>query len=337
MTIKDVAKLCQVSVSTVSRVLNNRPDVSEDVRKRVLEFVESHGYIPNNSARDLVRSSSDAIGVVVRGSGNLFFSTLLKTVSKEIERHGYTMVLHYIDSEADEVKAGAILEREKKLRGLLFLGGRFDYTSAELSLIGVPYVCCSFTNQFGSLKEEEYSSVSINDFQTAYLAVERLIKLGHRKIAAVISSKRDRSINELRYNGYKAALEKYNIPYDDALVMDMAGSLEMQAAYDSTTELLNSGAEFTALFTTSDTNAIAAIKAIQDSGKEVPRDVSVIAIDGLDVSKYLTPTLTTMVQPAEEMGCKSVEILLDILEGRGKSRRICVEATIREGASVRPL
>ncbi len=132
-------------------------------------------------------------------------------------------------------------------------------------------------------------------------------------------------------------LDKYNIPYDDALVMDMAGSLEMQAAYDSTTELLNSGAEFTALFTTSDTNAIAAIKAIQDSGKEVPRDVSVIAIDGLDVSKYLTPTLTTMVQPAEEMGCKSVEILLDILEGRGKSRRICVEATIREGASVRPL
>lgn len=337
MTIKDVAKQCQVSVSTVSRVLNNRPDVSEDVRKRVLEFVESHGYIPNNSARDLVRSSSDAIGVVVRGSGNLFFSTLLKTISKEIESHGYTMVLHYIDSEADEVKAGAILEREKKLRGLLFLGGRFDYTSAELSLIGVPYVCCSFTNQFGSLKDEEYSSVSIDDFQTAYLAVEKLIKLGHRKIAAVIPSSRDRSVSELRYNGYKAALEDHGISYEDALVTDTAGSFDMQAAYDSTVRLLNSGTEFTALFTTSDTIAIASIKAIEDAGKVVPKDISVIAIDGLNVSAYITPTLTTMVQPAEEMGYKSVKILLDILEGRGKPQRICVKATLREGASVRSL
>jgi len=337
MTIKDVAKQCQVSVSTVSRVLNNRPDVSESVRKRVLDFVESSGYIPNNSARDLVRSSSDAIGVVVRGTGNLFFSTLLKTVSKEIEKSGFTMVLHYIDSDADEVKAGAILEREKKLRGLLFLGGRFDYTSAELSLIGVPYVCCSFTNQFGSLKDEEYSSVSIDDFQTAHLAVEKLIELGHKRIAAVIPSVRDRSISELRYNGYKAALQDHDIPYDDTLVADTGGSFSMQAAYDSTVRLLNSGAEFTALFTTSDTIAIAAIKAITEAGKEIPKDISVIAIDGLDVSEYITPTLTTMVQPAEEMGRESVQLLLDILEGRGAPKRLCVEATLREGASVRPL
>ena len=117
MTIKDIARACGVSVSTVSRVLNNRPDVSDDVRGKVLRAVEDSGYIPNNSARDLVRSRSDAIGVIVRGMGNLFFADMLKTVSREIETSGYTMVLHFIDSDADEVKAGAILEREKKLRG----------------------------------------------------------------------------------------------------------------------------------------------------------------------------------------------------------------------------
>ena len=137
MTIKDIARACGVSVSTVSRVLNNRPDVSDDVRGKVLRAVEDSGYIPNNSARDLVRSRSDAIGVIVRGMGNLFFADMLKTVSREIETSGYTMVLHFIDSDADEVKAGAILEREKKLRGLIFLGGRFDYTPAELALVGV--------------------------------------------------------------------------------------------------------------------------------------------------------------------------------------------------------
>ena len=163
MTIKDIARACGVSVSTVSRVLNNHPDVREAVRSQVLQEVERSGYIPNNSARDLVRSRSDAVGVVVRGTGNLFFSDMLKTISGELEQRGYTMVLHFIDSDADEVKAGAILEREKKLRGLLFLGGRFDYSPAELGLIGVPYVCCSYTNSFGSLNEQTaFTLIRIN-------------------------------------------------------------------------------------------------------------------------------------------------------------------------------
>ncbi len=138
-------------------MLNNRPDVSEAVRRRVLTVVEAESYIPNNSARDLVSRQSDAIGVVVRGMCNLFFSDMLKTVSSEIDRSGYNMVLRFIDSDADEIKAGAILEREKKLRALLFLGGRYDYTPAELSLIGVPYVCCSYSNCFsGTLREETF-------------------------------------------------------------------------------------------------------------------------------------------------------------------------------------
>ena len=132
MTIKDIARACGVSVSTVSRVLNEHPDVSEPVRRRVMDTVQRLGYVPNNSARDLVRSSSDAIGVVVRGTGNLFFADMLKTIAREIDSRGYTMVPRFIDTDADEVKAGAILEREKKLRGLLFLGGRFDYSPAEL-------------------------------------------------------------------------------------------------------------------------------------------------------------------------------------------------------------
>ena len=230
MTIKDIASACGVSVSTVSRVLNNRPDVSEEVRQRVLAAVEAKGYIPNNSARDLVRSRSDAIGVIVRGTGNLFFAEMLKTVSREIESKGYTMVLQFIDSAADEVKAGAILEREKKLRGLIFLGGRFDYTPAELALVGVPYVCCSYTNCFGSLREEDYSSVSIDDFRTAYTAVEELIKLGHRRIAALVPGCSDRSISELRYNGFRAALRDNGIDFDPALLVE-TGGFEMPETY----------------------------------------------------------------------------------------------------------
>ena len=336
MTIKDIARACGVSVSTVSRVLNNRPDVSDDVRGKVLRAVEDSGYIPNNSARDLVRSRSDAIGVIVRGMGNLFFADMLKTVSREIETSGYTMVLHFIDSDADEVKAGAILEREKKLRGLIFLGGRFDYTPAELALVGVPYVCCSFTNCFGSLKEEDYASVSIDDYMTAYKAVEKLIELGHRRIAAVVPSCSDRSISELRYNGYLAALREHGIDFDSRLLVETGGCFGMAETYDGARRLVESGADFTALFALSDTTAIAAMKALEDRGVRIPEDVSVIGIDGLSVSEYVSPTLTTMIQPAEEMGRESVRILLDMLEGREKPRHLLLPAWLRQGASVRP-
>ena len=336
MTIKDIARACGVSVSTVSRVLNNRPDVSDDVRGKVLRAVEDSGYIPNNSARDLVRSRSDAIGVIVRGMGNLFFADMLKTVSREIETSGYTMVLHFIDSDADEVKAGAILEREKKLRGLIFLGGRFDYTPAELALVGVPYVCCSFTNCFGSLKEEDYASVSIDDYMTAYKAVEKLIELGHRRIAAVVPSCSDRSISELRYNGYLAALREHGIDFDSLLLVETGGCFGMAETYDGARRLVESGADFTALFALSDTTAIAAMKALEDHGVRIPEDVSVIGIDGLSVSEYVSPTLTTMIQPAEEMGRESVRILLDMLEGREKPRHLLLPARLRQGASVRP-
>ena len=281
MTIKDIAKACGVSVSTVSRVLNNRPDVSEDVRRRVLGVVEDKGYIPNNSARDLVRSRSDSIGVIVRGTGNLFFAEMLKTVSREIERSGYTMVLHFI------------------------------------------------------LKEEDYASVSIDDYMTAYRAVEMLIELGHRRIAAVVPSCSDRSVSELRFNGYRAALKDHGIEYDAALVAETGGCFDMKESYDGVCRMVDGGAEFTGLFMLSDTTAIAAMKALEDRGKRVPKDVSVIAIDGLSVSEYVSPTLTTLVQPAEEMGRESVRILLDMLDGKVKSRHLCAAASIRPGASVR--
>ena len=337
MTIKDVAKNCGVSVSTVSRVLNQHPDVSEEVRQRVLDEVERCGYIPNNSARDLVKSRSDAIGVVVRGTGNLFFASVLKTVSDEIERYGYTMVLHYIGSDSDEVKAGAILEREKKLQGLLFLGGRFDYTPTELSVIGIPYVCCSYTNCFGTLDERNYSSVSIDDFATAYRATEELIRRGHRRIAAVIPSRNDRSISELRYHGFLKALEEHGIPADENLIEETGGCFEMPETYEGVCRLLERTEDFTALFLMSDTTAMAGMKALEDHGKRVPEDISVIAIDGLNVSEYAIPTLTTLIQPAEEMGRESVRILMNMLKDPLYTRHRLLDAPLREGASVRSL
>ena len=123
-------------------------------------------------------------------------------------------------------------------------------------MIGIPFVCCSYTNCFGSLDEKKYSSVSIDDYAAAYQAVEELVRRGHRRIAAVIPSRNDRSISELRYRGYCDALEEAGIPVDAALTAE-AFDFSMEAAYRRMRLLVDSGAEFTALFAIADTMAMA--------------------------------------------------------------------------------
>ena len=335
MTIKDIARLCGVSVSTVSRVLNDRPDVSPAVREAVLSAVRESNYVPNNSARSLVKTSSDDVGLVVRGVSNPFYSDIIKTIGREIDAAGYTMVMQQIGASEDEIACGAIMEREKKLRGLIFLGGRWDYSPEELGPITVPFVCCSFTNSFGSLPRESYSSVTIEDDLAAERAVSELVRLGHRRIACLVAETDDRSISELRYHGYLKALRDAGIEPDGRLVA-RAGGFNMADGYAATVRLLDSGAEFTALFSISDAMAIAAIKALYDRGRSVPGGCSVIAIDGLAFSEYIRPTLTTLCQPMAEMGEESVKILLDVIEGRSGNRHLIVEPVLRRGASIAP-
>ena len=219
MTIKDIARISGVSITTVSRVLNDRPDVSDESRRRVLDVIESTNYIPNNSARDLVKTKSDSIGLVVRGISNPFYTDIIRSVEAGITAGGYTMVMQQISSDEDELKRAAVMEREKRLRGLVLLGGRFDYSAADLALLNVPFVCCSFGNHYGTLERVDYSSVSIADMETAYQATRYLLDNGHRRIAALITCPDDHSISQLRYEGYTKALAEAGIPLDESLVI----------------------------------------------------------------------------------------------------------------------
>ena len=333
MTIKDIAKQCSVSVSTVSRVLNDRPDVSDDVRRKVLSAIKASNYIPNNSARDLVRTKSDAIGLVVRGVSNPFYTEIIQAIDSPVPHAGFTLVLQKIGACDDEVKRAAVMEREKRLRGIVFLGGRFDYTPADLALLNIPFVCCSFSNRYGTLIEGEYSSVSIADGDTARQAVEELYRHGHRQIAALISRPDDQSISQLRYEGYVQALESHGIPVDPGLVIAAEG-FGVRDGYEAIRRKLAEGTEFTALFAIADSMAIGAMRALMDAGKRVPEDCSVIAIDGLELSAYIEPPLTTLCQPMAEMGRRSAEILVDMVQHKGTHACEVLPTTLRHGRSV---
>lgn len=119
MTIKDIARLSGVGVSTVSRVLNDRPDVSEESRRRVLQVIAEYNYLPNNSARSLVRTKSDAVGLVVRGVQNPFYTGIIRAIERDLDAADCTMVMRQIGSCEDEIKCGAMMEREKRLQGII--------------------------------------------------------------------------------------------------------------------------------------------------------------------------------------------------------------------------
>ena len=334
MTIKDIARLSGVSVSTVSRVLNDRPDVSEDSRQRVRAVIETHKYVPNTSARDLVKIRSDAIGLVVRGVQNPFYTDIIHAIERRLDDSGYTMVMRQIASRDDELKCGAMMEKEKRLQGIIFLGGRSDYSPEEVALLGVPYVCCSYTNSYGALDPAQYSSVSIADEQEAYRAVSELYRNGHRRIAVLTADPDDSSISQLRYLGYQRALRIFGLterPED----LICAEDFTIARAYAAMRERLRSPADFTAVFAIADDMAIGAMRALRESGRSIPEDCSVIAIDGISVSEYIHPMLTTLCQPMAAMGETSVELLLDMIEGRGGNRHVTLPTTLREGQSVR--
>ena len=336
LTIKDIAKVCGVSVSTVSRVLNNHPDVSDANRKKVLAVVEQLHYVPNSSARDLVKAPSDAIGLVVQGVGNPFFTNVIYAIEDACSQAGYTLVLHQVQSGEDELVCAAQLSRSKRLRGVIFLGGRFDYGPEDVAGLDIPFVCCTYTNRFGSLSPRLYSSVAIDDQKEAYNIVSMLTQRGHKKIGIILDKLADHSISHLRFDGYCQALKESGIPLDRDLIEETL-TFQMAGGYRAMTNLLSRRNDITAVFVISDAMAVAAMKALHDHGKRIPEDCCVVAIDGIEMSNYTFPTLTTLIQPQEKMGRKAVEILVDILEGRGGHRHITVDTTIREGGSIQTL
>ena len=333
MTIKDIASFSGVSVSTVSRVLNNHPNVSEKARSRVLHAIQELHFVPNSSARDLVKVESDSIGLVLRGIANSFFAELLPPMEEVIMKAGYVPVLHQIRSGCDELEASAKLAKAKRLKGLILLGGNSDYTQAQIAALDVPFVLCTYTNSFGDLDPSQYSSVTTDDWNTGYSAARMLLEWGHRQIAVVLDSVRDRSVSELRWNGFRQAMEDAGVPFDPALLVE-AGSFTLDSAYRGTKQLLRSGAAFTAIFAVSDTMAIAAIRALHEEGWSVPKDCSVVGVDGIALTQYTIPALTTFVQPKEEIAVTAARMLIDLVEGRSENRQIVLNTSLRLGQSV---
>ncbi|MTI55549.1 LacI family DNA-binding transcriptional regulator [Geosporobacter ferrireducens] len=333
--IKDIAEIAGVAISTVSRVINNHPDVSEETRKKVMEIIEETNYIPNNSARNLKRSNSKDIGVLVKGIYNPFFAKIIQSIEEEVAAHGYTMILHYNNDNVNDIEAAIEFVKEKKLKGLICLGGNFsNLNESHFEDLETPLVLAS-TDLEEERKKAFFSSVSIENEKAAYEAVNYLCKLGHRKIGIITTGEEDQCVGNLRLKGYKRALECNHISFDES--SKEIGEYTFESGFDALNRLLNRVQDLTAVFVTSDIMAIGAAKAILNRGLRIPDDLSVMGFDGIDYAKFFHPSLTTVNQPGEYMGKRSADILFDIIKKKKEHQHVILKTELLESESCKKL
>lgn len=333
MNIRDIAKLAGVGVSTVSRVLNNHIDVKESTRERVMEIIKESNYIPNNSARILKQNNLKNIGVLVKGVFNPFFSEMINVIGSIITNSKYTMILQQNDySFGEDFNSLQSFIKDKRLQGVICLGGNFEaITRSGMESLEVPVVLTSVNTEAKSEEDWYYSSVGIDNVESGYKATKYLIDLGHRNIAVMIGEKNDIGVSWSRLKGYKKAIEEIGLKFNEKELL--VGDYNYTTAYDSTKKYLSENEDTTALFCMSDIMAVGAAKAILDTGIKIGEDISLVGFDGMDISKYYNPGITTMKQPKKEMAEKAANLLLDLIKNNCKNQHIILSTKLIERES----
>jgi LacI family transcriptional regulator len=331
MTIKDIAKESGYAVGTVSRVLNNHPDVSEKARETILAVVEKHHFRLNNNAKHLKQQASKGIAVIVKGSQNMLFASIVERLQGLIEEKDFVSFIYYIGEEENEVEQAESVCLERHPKGIFFLGSNLEFFRERFARLDVP--CVLVTNSAAKLSFPNLSSVSTDDAAAAEAAVEYLIRLGHERIG-VLGGRMERSHAAFtRCIGCEQAFRNHEMVFDKKKQYEPA-LFSMEEGYHAMGALLDKMPELTAVFAMADVLAVGAIRAIRDRGLRVPEDISVIGFDGIDLGNYLTPRLTTIRQKSDRIADRSMEILVDRIEEEKEAIHELVSFDIIAGESV---
>ncbi|MGB9679827.1 MAG: LacI family DNA-binding transcriptional regulator [Thermoanaerobacteraceae bacterium] len=304
-TIKDVAREAKVSIATVSRVLNNSAVVTDETKQRVLDAIKKTGYKPNALARSLKIQKTHTIGLIVPDISSTFYPEVVRGIEDVAAMYNYNIFLCNTDQKEDkEIKYIEILG-EKQVDGIIFMGDIIRQSIVEiLGDFGIPIVLSGTQDN-----EKRYPSVIIDNKKAAFDAVDYLVSLGHKNIGMISGPLNDPIGGFLRIEGYREALEKNGLSYNPDLIAE--GEFKTRNAYLAMLRLLEHKVD--AVFAASDDMAAAAINAIFDSGLKVPEDIHVVGFDNTYISTIFRPTITTIQQPAYDIGAVSMRLLTKLL------------------------
>ena len=330
-TIKDIAKLAKVSQSTVSKALNDRHDVSQKTKDKILKIAAQHNFKPHNMSNLNVKVMTENIGVVFYRekralSGNPFYSRILEGIEGELVLNNYNLILHLLKQQKNGIMPKMI--RDRKIDGLILIGIMSPEFMAQLKDTDIPVMHVDPAADYTG-----FNKVTIDNERGAFLAAQHLITNGHREIA-FLSGELERSSFGCRLAGFKSAMKLHNLPIRDEFIM--AGGVD--EGYDQVTKLLALKKRPTAIMFSNDENALYGYKAIYDHGLKIPDDISVVGFDDISMAKYASPPLTTVRVYKEEIGSVAVRNLLPLLKEKPVTpMHILVPTRFVERESVRKI
>ena len=330
MTIKDIAKESGYAVGTVSRVLNNHPDVSEKARKTIMAVVEKHHFKLNSNAKHLKQQASSGIAIIVKGSQNMLFASIVERLQRLMSEKKYASFIYYIGEEENEVERAERVCLERHPLGILFLGSDLEFFKERFDRLEIP--CVLVTNSAAKLGFDNLSSVSTDDEAGAQSAVAQLLKLGHQNIGILGGYMEKSHAAHTRYKGCEKAFAEQGIKLEPGRQYRSA-FFSMEDGYHAMEQLFEQMPDLTAVFAMADVLAVGAIRAIRDRGLRVPEDVSVMGFDGIELGNYLSPRLTTVRQARERIADRSLEILLSDIAGERPAVHELLPFDIVEGES----
>lgn len=299
ITIKDIAKKSGYSIGTVSRVINNHPDVSEKARNTINAIIEEENFKPNRNAQFLKQTKQGSITLFVKGMGNVFLEALLEKIQNELKKSGEEADVLFVDESMNEIRLAEKIERDNNPKGMMFLGGGYDNFQSGFHTIHVPSVLVSQSGE--GLPFDNLSSFYVDDYEAAYEMGELMLSQGHKKIGILCGhlsvDKNGRAVGK-RLKGTYDCYKDHGVDFDIKKQV-LQCRFDMKDAYLATSRLLKKCPDISLIFAHSDIMAIGVMRALSDMNKSVPDDISVVGFDGIELTQFLEPRLTTVRQDTE--------------------------------------
>lgn len=308
ISIKEIARLADTSVATVSRVINQNGRFSKETEQRVLKVIEEYGYRPNMLAQGLRQDRMKVIGVIVPDITSDFFAGIVREIENEVFQRGYIAVL--CDTHEREERETRFIEMLSNLRfsGIIYVGGK--RTQSIFEELPAVYIDRKPTHV---LMEPNSCFIGSDNYQGGYIASRRLMEAGRRR-PAIVLFENELETQRQRYMGYRRAQEECGRMSDGSDVY-YVDSVDFDNGFRITSEILKNGREHDAIFYTSDILAIGGIRCLNENGIAIPEQIAVIGMDDIPLSARVTPPLTTIRQQYREFGRLAVENLMRMLEG----------------------
>lgn len=317
-TIKDVAEKAGVSIATVSRVINNSKQVSQQVKEKVLKAIEEMDFKPNPVARSLVMKKSRLIGVVVPEMSSYFFGEIMNGIEEIFRTHAYDIIICNSCGNHEQEMRDLDLFTAKQVEGIIFMSWKLENQVVDhIKKMKIPVIMIN-----RNTSKLAVPSVSIDNYKAAYELTQYLLEKGHREIVLIRNSIDVDAFGLEQYKGYKQALMDYGIDANKNFVK--YGDFSLDNSYNIVKSLIEEDNLPTAIFATSDVMAIGAINALKDSGLNVPEDVSVVGFNDIRLASIYRPKLTVIHQPLYNIGTVAAKMTIDYINGNESEDNIII-------------